>query len=70
MSATKGGKKNADTFTLTKIVVPTQADKVKLIDASRYLHYLKDIDTSDGAAVNTLAHLYLRPDLIVVEPKE
>ena len=51
---------------LTKIVVPTQADKDQILLALEYMHDLREIDT-DILAVNLLAHLYLRPDLIEVE---
>jgi hypothetical protein len=53
------------------IVVPTQKDKDELIEAFRYIHYLRDLNT-DFVIVNQLAHLYLdEPDnstKIVVDP--
>lgn len=47
-----------------KIVVGSQVEKDQLIEASRHIHD-SDVDT-DLPMVNTLAHLYLAPDLIVV----
>jgi hypothetical protein len=52
---------------ITKIVVPTQRDKDELLRAIEYIHYLRELDT-DYIAVNTLAHMYLRPELIEVAP--
>ena len=53
------------------IVVPTQKDKDELIEAFRYIHYLRDLNT-DFVIVNQLAHLYLdepdNPTKIVVDP--
>lgn len=51
---------------ITKIVVPTQEDKVQLLLASEYIHNLRNIDTNINGA-NMIAHLYTHPDLIVVE---
>jgi hypothetical protein len=53
------------------IVVPTQKDKDELIEAFRYIHYLRDLNTN-FVIVNQLAHLYLdepdNPTKIVVDP--
>ena len=51
---------------ISKIVVPTEDDKQQLLAAFRYIHDLGEVDT-DIMAVNTLAHMYLREDLIEVE---
>ena len=53
---------------LTEIVVPTEHDKEQLLKAFEYIHYLEDIDP-DYMAVNTIMHLYLRPDKIKVVSK-
>lgn len=50
---------------LTKIIVPTEYDKQQLLEAFRYIHD-RDIDT-ELMAVNTIAHLYLHPDMIEVQ---
>lgn len=52
---------------LTRIVVPSEDAKQQLLAASRYLHDLREIDTH-YFMVNTLCHLYMNPDLVVVEP--
>jgi hypothetical protein len=54
-------------FQLKKIVVATEADKEQLLLASRYIHDMRELDT-DYMAVNYLAHLYLAPWMIVVDP--
>ena len=53
-------------ITITKIVVPTEEDKEQLLLASRYIHGLRNIDTSYMGA-NLIAHLYCQPELIVVD---
>lgn len=50
-----------------KIIVKTEQEKLDLLKASKYIHDLKGLDTSDDA-VNTIAHLYCAPFLIVVDP--
>lgn len=60
---TKGD--DQDWFNITEIVVPTKEDKEQLLLAFRYIHDLRDVD-SDYMAVNTIMHLYSRPDLIKV----
>jgi len=45
------------------IVVSSEQEKQELLEESRYIHYLKEID-SDKA--NTLMHLYMNPDMIQV----
>lgn len=52
---------------MIKIVVSTEKEKQELIDASEYIHYLRDIDT-DIPMVNFLAHLYMAEELIEVQP--
>lgn len=51
---------------IKSIVVPSQRDKNEILLALKYLHDNRTIDT-DYYAVNTLVHMYLRPDLIIVE---
>ena len=51
-----------------RFVVDTEEEKQQLLDASEHIHYC-NVDT-DIPMVNTLAHLYLAPHLIDVEPKE
>lgn len=55
--------------TISKIIVPTEFDKEQLLLAIKYLHDNPLIDT-DILAVNSLVHLYLNPELIVVEKSE
>ena len=45
------------------IVVSSEKEKQELLEESRYIHYLKEIN-SDKA--NTLMHLYMNPDMIQV----
>jgi hypothetical protein len=52
--------------TISKIVVPTERDKEQLLKAIKYIHDSPHID-KEYYAVNTLAHLYQLPDLIVVQ---
>ncbi len=52
--------------TISKIVVPTEYDKSQILEASAYIHNLRDID-SDYMAVNTIMHLYECPELIEVK---
>jgi hypothetical protein len=49
-----------------KIIVKTEQEKIDLLKASKYIHDLKGLDTSNDA-VNTIAHLYLAPFLIEVD---
>jgi len=51
---------------ITEIIVPTERDKEQLLEAFEYIHYLKDIDP-EFMAVNTIMHMYLRPDDIKVK---
>lgn len=57
---------NQKYISLTKIIVPTEYDKEQLLKALEYIHDLKEINTN-YLAVNLLAHLHMRPDLIEVE---
>lgn len=50
---------------ILKITVTDQKTKDELLTASRYVHN-RNIDT-DFMMVNTLAHLYQRPELISVK---
>lgn len=51
---------------ITEIVVPSERDKQQLLQAIKYLHDNRTIDT-DFYAVNTLVHMYEVPDLIKVK---
>lgn len=54
---------------IDEIRVPNEYDKEQLLKAINYFHDLRNIDT-DFLAVNTLAHVYCRPELITVTSKE
>ena len=56
---------NQKYVTITKIVVPSEQDKQQLLAAFAYIHNLRNID-SDYMAVNTIMHIYERPQLIEV----
>lgn len=47
------------------IAVSSEYDKEQLLKAFKYIHDCLDIDT-DYMAVNTIAHLYLQPNNIIV----
>jgi hypothetical protein len=51
---------------LKEIVVSTERDKQQFLQAFKYLHDNRTIDT-DFLAVNTLVHIYMNPDLIKVK---
>lgn len=51
---------------ITEIVVPTARDKDQILRAIKYLHDNLTIDT-EFYGVNTLVHMYERPDLIKVQ---
>ena len=53
---------------ITKIVVPTEEDKNQFILACKHIHD-SYIDT-DYMMVNTIAHLYNAPELVVVEEQK
>jgi len=57
---------NQKYVTISKIIVPTEQDKQQLLAAFEYIHYLSDIDP-DYMAVNTIMHIYTRPDLIEIQ---
>lgn len=52
-----------------KIIVSTEQEKIDLLKASKYIHDLRNLDISNDA-VNTIAHLYLAPFLIEVNPNQ
>ena len=52
---------------ITEIIVPTKYDKDQLLKAFEYIHDLASINT-DYVAVNTIVHMYLCPERIVVNP--
>jgi hypothetical protein len=47
-----------------RIFVETEEEKKDLLRQSKYVHYLEEID-SDLA--NTLMHIYMNPDCIIVD---
>lgn len=51
---------------MIRIGVSTEHEKQELIDASRHIHNLRDIDT-DLPMVNFLAHLYMTEELIEIK---
>ena len=51
-------------WTKFKIVVPTEDDKLELMDAFQHIHY-SDVD-SNFVPVNQLIHQYLEPNNIIV----
>lgn len=53
-------------ITISEIVVPTERDKQQILQAFKYLHDNRIID-SDFIAVNSLVHTYMNPDLIKVK---
>ena len=55
-----------DSRSMVKIVVGTEQDKAELLEGSRHIHYLRDLDTGIPGA-NLLAHLYMNPSLIEVQ---
>ena len=48
-----------------RIIVDTEVQKNELIEASRHIHWLDDVNT-DIPMVNAICHLYLTPELIEV----
>ena len=51
-----------------KIVVATEADKKQLLEASYTIHNFQELDT-DLVPLNLLAHIYITPWMIEVNPK-
>lgn len=51
---------------MIKIIVSTEQEKQELLEASKHIHYLRDLDT-DIPGANFLAHLYMAPHLIKVD---
>lgn len=49
-----------------QIHVSTEEEKQELLAASEHIHYLRELDT-DMPGCNFIAHLYLAPELIVVD---
>ena len=47
-----------------KIIVNTIEDKIALLKESEYVH---DLGYLDSDKCNTLAHIYMNPDMIVVK---
>ncbi len=52
-----------------KIIVDTEEEKKQLIEASRHIHNLRNVDT-DLPMVYLIAHLYMAPHLIEVITKK
>jgi hypothetical protein len=52
---------------MLKIIVNSEELKQELLKESKYLHNLRDIDSN---LCNTLIHLYLNPDLILVKREQ
>ncbi len=52
---------------MIKVIVTTEEEKRQLLEASMQLHDNPQTDTSQPM-IKTLAHLYLVPQLIVVDP--
>lgn len=50
---------------LKEIVVGSERDKQQILQALKYLHDNRTIDT-DFLAVNTLVHVYTQPDMVKV----
>ena len=61
------GANPARSTNFMKIIVSTEQEKIDLLKASKYIHDLRNLDISNDA-VNTIAHLYLAPFLIEVNP--
>lgn len=51
------------------IIVHSEEEKKQWLEASRYIHNLRYIDSEHNDAVNTIMHLYLAPYLIEVRPR-
>lgn len=49
-----------------KIIVESEEEKKQLIEASRHIHGLRDLDTNIPMA-NFIAHLYMAPHLIEIQ---
>ena len=49
-----------------KIIVPREYDKEQLLKAFEYIHDIRTLDT-DYIAVNTVAHIYCEPNIIIVD---
>lgn len=52
---------------MIKIIVSTPTEKQELLDGSRHIHDLRELDT-DMPGANFFAHVYMAPDLIEVCP--
>lgn len=51
---------------MIKFVVDTEEEKQQLLEASRHIHDLRNVNM-ELPMVNTIGHLYLAPHLIVVK---
>lgn len=49
---------------MIKIIVDSEETKQAILDESEYIHYLSEIDSEKA---NTLMHMYMNPDMIVVQ---
>ena len=52
---------------MIKIIVSTPTEKQELLDGSRHIHDLRELDT-DMPGANFFAHVYMAPELIEVCP--
>ena len=63
----EGSKEEPKWVRISEIIVPDEYSKEQLLLALKYVHDIRTLDT-DILAVNTLAHTYLVPDKITVNP--
>lgn len=52
---------------MIKILVDSEQEKKELLEASRYLHDLRCINSHHNDMVNFLMHFYCNPDLVEVK---
>ena len=54
---------------IIKIIVSSEQEKRELIEASRHIHYLREVNL-DLEGVNFLAHLYRCEQIIIVDQNQ
>lgn len=69
MTAEQFNDPNYEWMEIKSVVVNSEQAKEQLLKASKYIHDLKGLDI-DIDMVNIVAHLYCRPELIIIEEKE
>ena len=69
MTAEQFNDPNYKWMEIKSVVVNSEQAKEQLLKASEYIHNLRKLDT-DIHMVNIVAHLYCRPELIIIEEKE